>query len=271
MSVGGQGATEEVEPGDEVGIGKCPGAGVLGEIVERRDDEPGCILEFCPRATSRETPIERLQRGRQQPFERGAIAGQQEVLCDRVEHARGINAPFGVATDPAIGLLLAVEHGGEFLFGHGEMSAQSVEHVIHVNRLVDRPIGVELAVGEVRVRQVNARHAVLVRSMTRQHQGVPEVRAEEIVHRRLRHLEPCPAVQPILPVPHRLPARPSEIERGQLSRGVRRNDGRGELQHHRAGFVRGEFADAVELDARIPSIHDGFARRHGEIRRRLRS
>jgi len=63
-------------------------------------------------------------------------------------------ASFEFCPRATFGLLLGVNHGVKLFFGHGEMSAQSVEHVIHVHRLVDRPIRVELAVGEVRIRKV---------------------------------------------------------------------------------------------------------------------
>jgi hypothetical protein len=92
------------------------------------------------------------------------------------------------------------------------IAAQVVEHVIDVHRLIHRPRRAGLAVGEVRIRQIDGDLAAALRiGMTpRQPQRVPQIRAEQIVDARLRHLELRAARHVIRPEPQRRLARATE-------------------------------------------------------------
>lgn len=66
--------------------------------------------------------------------------------------------------------------------------------------LVDRLIGVGLAIGEIRVREVHVRHPSLIHPVPREHRRVPELGAEQVVHRSLRNFEERTLRQPIFPI-----------------------------------------------------------------------
>jgi hypothetical protein len=96
------------------------------------------------------------------------------------------------------------------------VTPQVVEHVIHVNGLVDRPRRASLVVGKIRIWQVYfdiwPAHAVT----PRQAQRVPEVRPEKHIHRFFWNLELRSLVQVMVPEIEGGSPAPDIIQRQQL-------------------------------------------------------
>ena len=97
-------------------------------------------------------------------------------------------------------LLLARIDRGKLLVSDFVIAAQAVDHVVDIDRLVDRPRDVELAVREVRVGQVNTLSVILIDTVPREHQSVPQICAEEVVDPRLGHFERRAPSQPGSPI-----------------------------------------------------------------------
>ena len=93
------------------------------------------------------------------------------------------------------------------------IAAKIVDHVVHVDSLVDRPRRALLAVGEVGIGQVDLHAGRLAAVPARQAQGMPEVRPEQVVDHRFRHLEPRPSFQLVRPESQRLNPRRGEVQR----------------------------------------------------------
>ncbi len=132
-------------------LGKGPDA-VARLIVQGRADQTRTTGRFSHLA---EAPIEGLERVGQKLVERLPIAGEEVVLGNGVDHRGRIDTPVRIAFDMAAGLLVAAVHRQQFLRGDVAIAAQAIDHVIHVDRLIDRPGRAMLIVGEVGVRQID--------------------------------------------------------------------------------------------------------------------
>jgi len=107
----------------------------------------------------------------QKLVQQAAIPGQKETSGNRVQHARCVNHPIGNAIQMAIVLLGVAVNGQHFLGRDLRVAAQVVEHVVHVNRLIHRPGGAGLHVGEIGIRQVDLRAFFLPAVPARQRRG----------------------------------------------------------------------------------------------------
>ena len=124
------------------------------------------------------------------------------------------------------------------------VAAQVVEHVVHVDGLVDRPGRPLLAVGEVRVRQIDLDVLARAAMPPRQPQRVPQIGPEQLVDRRLRDAELCPARQVVRPERQRLRRGPPRKTRpASFSRASEATTGEGSLMTN----SREPFAATVEM------------------------
>ena len=150
MAVLFQGSTENGESGNEVALRKAPGCSSRVRSFAGKRNRPGTSLSVCARAIwARHQSNVLMARGSSRSNE--AYLRARESLPNGVEHGRRIDAPIGIASNATITLLLGLKHRDELLLRDRKVPAQAIKHVIHIHSLIDRPVSVELAVGEVRV------------------------------------------------------------------------------------------------------------------------
>ena len=222
---------QPVAAGVEVRLVKGPGLRVMREVVQGRSDQPPCrAVRLLGAGDLGQAPVPGSERRGQQSVDGRPIARQQTMLGHSEQHRRRVHTPVSKAAHAAVGFLVVPIDGREFLGRDGVVTAQVVQHVVHVDRLVDRPRRAALVIGKVRVGQVQAHARLIAAVPARQTQCMPQVGAKQIVDDLLGHPELRAASEIALPEPQRGRAGGGVIQSGQGRAGVRLDHRRGQLE-----------------------------------------